>query len=31
MKDEFVPYFPAPERVVELYEKLDKGETLGKI
>ena len=30
MKDEFTPYTPSPEKIIELYEKLEKGETLGK-
>ena len=28
---EWVDFVPEPEKVVELYEKLDKGETLGKL
>ena len=30
MKDEFTPYTPNPEKIIELFEKLEKGETLGK-
>lgn len=30
MKDEFTPYTPNPEKIIELFEKLEKGEILGK-
>ena len=30
MKSDFTPYTPNPEKIIQLYEKLEKGETLGK-
>ena len=31
MKIDCVPYIPSAEKIVEIYEKLDKGENLGTL